>query len=142
MQDGRGAAWSLRLVAALMLVVACGSRGPTPVDTVKGFLAAIEGRNYRQAVEYVAPELRGEAWKELVEATRAVSSFRLLDMQYATEEDDGSMAKVRLSGIAQAQSQGFSGQVPIGGMVPLVKREGKWYISALLKDWFITGQPR
>lgn len=107
-----------------LFLAGCSSPQSSPSGTVEAFMKASQKGDIEAAIELIDPEilaqpgakakLTGMMEKGLAE--EPVDSFRIIE-----EENDGDTAKVKV--------EITSGDKTDTDTIPLIMREGKWYLS-------------
>jgi hypothetical protein len=108
---------------------------PRPVETVRGFVAAIEARDATKMLSYLEPSvLKRQIGPEVRAYVEYIHEMRFDDARYELLASDGERARVRLTATLRYTvdyGELRSGERPVDATYELRKIEGAWYLSGI-----------
>lgn len=127
---------ALALVAALLLALQANALADQrPVETVRGFIAALEARDATQMLAHVEPTvLKRQIGPEVRAYVEYIKEIRFDDARYELLSNDGERARVRMTATMRYTidyGEERSGERPIDATYELRQVEGAWYLSGV-----------
>jgi hypothetical protein len=125
----------IAVIGGLLLLQPNPMDDPRPVETVQGFVQALEARDATRMLSYVEPSvLKKQIGPEVRTYVEYIRELRFEGARYELLESDGERARVRLTATMRYTidyGEARSGERAIDATYDLRKTEGTWYLSGV-----------
>lgn len=124
----------LLLLVFLIAIASCGGSG-NPEAVAEEFVKAAAQNDIPAMKKLVDPDYAAAVEEQVLLQTGLLALFgsstgNVRDIESQVTRNDGSRASVHVSGSMEATLLGVSTVLPIEIDVPLIKKNGKWYVEA------------
>ncbi|HWQ13285.1 MAG TPA: hypothetical protein VNL77_10815 [Roseiflexaceae bacterium] len=131
-----GVALALAAMALVLLRPPDPMADPAAVETVRGFIAAVESRDATKMLSYVEPTVaKRQIGPEVRTYVEYIEEIRFDSARYELLTSDGERAQVRLTATMRYTvdlgEERRSGERPVDATYQLRKVEGTWYLSGV-----------
>ncbi len=122
---------ALGAIAALVLsAYYLRADGTRPEATVRAFFDGWMAHDSARILRAIDPDNRPNAREVETLFASSVRSFAEMKYEMVTQTND--RASVRVTGFVMYNLSGESGRVPIDTRIPLVRKNGRWYLQTMM----------